>query len=157
MADFTPITTQEEFNTAIGDRLKREKETLTQKYSDYDDLKKKATDYEKQIRDLNKAIEDSEKKYADYDKNLADLQAKVSEYESSSVKTRIAHETGIPYELAGRLSGKTEDEIRKDAENLSKFISTQRTAPLKSTETPPEDPKRAALKTLVKNLTNKGE
>ena len=113
MAEFTPITTQEEFNAAIGERIKREKETISQKYSDYEDLKNKTTEYEKQIGELNRAIEDSGKKYADYDKNLADLQAKLSEYESSSVKTRIAHEIGIPYELAGRLSGKTEDEIRR--------------------------------------------
>ena len=123
MAEFTPITTQEEFNAAIGERIKREKETVSQKYSDYEDLKNKTTEYEKQIGELNRAIEDSGKKYADYDKNLADLQAKLSEYESSSVKTRIAHEIGIPYELAGRLSGKTEDEIRKDAESLSNLLS----------------------------------
>lgn len=153
MADFTPITTQEEFNAAIGERIKREKETISQKYSDYEDLKNKTTEYEKQIGELNRAIEDSGKKYADYDTKLADLQSKVSEYESSSVKTRIAHEVGIPYELAGRLSGKTEDEIRKDAESLSKLIGTQHAAPLKSTETAVEDPKKSALKNLAKNLT----
>lgn len=157
MADFTPITTQEEFNAAIGERIKREKETISQKYSDYEDLKNKTTEYEKQIGELNKAIEDSGKKYADYDTKLADLQSKVSEYESSSVKMRIAHETGIPYELAGRLSGSTEDEIRKDAESLSKLVTSHRTPPLKSTESEPEDSKKIALKTLAKSLTSKGD
>lgn len=39
MADFTAITTQEQFDAIIGERLKREKETYSKKYADYDDLK----------------------------------------------------------------------------------------------------------------------
>ena len=157
MAEFTPITTQEQFDAAIGDRIKRERETLGKKYGDYDDLKTKLTAYEKQIGDLSKTIEDSGKKYAGYDKTLADLTAKVKGYETSSVKMRIAHETGIPYELANRLSGETEDDIRKDAESLSKLIGKQNppAPPLRSNE-PVGDAKSAALRALAQNLTNKG-
>ena len=89
MAGFEVITTQEQLDTVIKDRLERERKTLTEKYSDYDDLKEKVSDYEKQIGDLNKSIKDNEKKYADYDQQLSALQTKVKGYESDSVKTRI--------------------------------------------------------------------
>ena len=159
MADFTAITTQEQFDAAIGERIKRERDTIAKKYADYDDLKNKISDYEKQIGTLSKSIEDSGKKYAGYDKTLADLTAKVKGYETSSVKMRIAHEVGIPYELATRLSGETEDDIRKDAESLAKLVGKpgQTAPPLKSTEPAGGDTKTAALRALAQNLTNKGD
>ena len=126
--DFTPITTQEQFESAIKERINRERDTVSKKYESWvspDDLKKVKDDYAKQISDLTKAAEDNAKKYADYDKKIAEKDAKIKGYESASVKTRIAHETGLPYELAGRLSGDDEDSIRKDAENLVKLIGKQ--------------------------------
>ena len=78
-------------------------------------------------------------------------------YETSSVKMRIAHENGIPYELAGRLSGDNEEAIKKDAESMSKFLKASgRRVPLASTE--PEDGvdgKRAAIKKMLAGM--KGE
>ncbi len=157
MAEFTPINTQEEFNAAISDRLKRERETLSKKYGDYDDLKTKVTNYEKQIGELNRSISDSAQKYAGYDKTVADLQAKVKGYETASVKTRIAREAGIPYELAERLSGETEEDIRKDAESLARIVGkgTQHPAPLKSTEPAGGGDKKAALRQMLRDM--KGE
>lgn len=158
MAEFIAITTQEQFDAAIGERIKRERETLTKKYADYDELKEKATGYEKQIGDLNKTIEDNSKKYAGYDEELATLQGKVKGYETSSVKMRIAHDVGIPYELSGRLSGETEDDIRKDAESLAKLIASNRPGvPLRTTEPAGADNKTAALRAFTEKLTNKGE
>ena len=154
MADFTPITTQDQFDAAIGERLKRERETLAKKYSDYEDLKTKVADYEKQIGQLTRDAAGAAKKYAGYDKDLADLQAKVKGYETDSVKTRIAHETGLPYELAGRLTGEDEAAIRKDAEALSKLLGGQphKAPPLRSTEPTPASGVEAARKELLNNL-----
>ena len=154
MAEFTPITTQEQFDAAIGDRLKRERETVAKRYADYDDLRQKNADYEKQIGELTASAQESAKKYADYDKTVAELQAKVKGYETASVKTRIAHETGIPYELAHRLSGETEDDIRKDAEAMSQYIGTTRKAtPLASTEPAGAgNSQDAALRRMVQSL-----
>lgn len=135
MAGFEAITTQEQLDAVIKDRLERERKTLTEKYSDYDDLKEKVSDYDKQ---------------------LSALQTKVKGYESDSVKTRIAHETGIPYELASRLTGEDENSIRKDAETVAKLLKTgQQPAPLKSTEPGDVDGKRAAMKNVLAGL--KGE
>ena len=157
--EFTAITTQEQFDAAIGARLQRERETLAKKHGDYDDLKTKVADYEKQIGEMSKNAEEASKKYAGYDKTLAELQSKVKGYESASVKTRIAHEVGLPYELAGRLSGDDENTIRKDAETLSKLLGNQthQAPPLRSTEPDGLDNKTAALRSLTNQLTSKGE
>ena len=154
MAEFTSITTQDEFDAAIGERLKRERETIAKKYSDYDTLKNKVDDYEKQIAQLTREAAESAQKYAGYDKSLADLQAKIKGYETDSVKTRIAHETGLPYELAGRLNGEDEAAIRKDAEALSKLLGGQphKAPPLRSTEQNTASGADAARKQLLSDL-----
>ena len=44
--DFEPITTQEELNRVIGERVKRAKEAAAEKYSDYDDLKSRLAEFQ---------------------------------------------------------------------------------------------------------------
>lgn len=136
MADFTPITTQEEFDAAIKDRLTRDREAqakkTAEKYADYDDLKAKTADYEKQIADYTEKLKGIEEK----DKKIAELESSVKKYETSALRTRIAHETGLDYSLASRLTGESEEEIRADAKSLSEAIGKMKTsaAPAKSTE-----------------------
>lgn len=131
MADFTVINTQEEFDAAISSRLKRERDSITktlqQKYIDDgylspDQVTKLKADYDKQIGELTTAAEATGKKLAAYEKDIADRDATIKKYETASVKARVAHEIGLPYELAGRLSGETEEDIRKDAEALFKLV-----------------------------------
>ena len=154
MAEFVPITTQEAFDAAIGERLKRERESIAKKYGDYDDLKRKVADYEAQIGQMTREAEDTAKKYAGYDQNLAEMQAKIKGYETASVKTRIAHESGLPYELASRLSGESEESIRKDAEALAKLLGgqTHSAPPLRDTESTPADGTKAATRALLSQL-----
>lgn len=152
MADFTPITTQEEFDRAIVDRIKRERETLEKKYSDYAELKTRTAAYEKQLSELKSSLDDSTKKASEHEKTVAELTGKISSYELASLKTRIAHELGIPYELSNRLTGNDEKELRADAESLSKLVSAgKQTPPLKSTE-PQVEGKDAEYKKLLSGL-----
>lgn len=134
--EFKAITSQEEFDAAIKARLERCKtsttEEVTKKYEGYispDELQKKTEATGKQIEDLNAQLKAR-------DGSIADLTAKVKKYETSSVKMRIAHENGIPYELADKLSGETEEDIVKDAKNLSKYLgsSNPKPAPLATTD-----------------------
>lgn len=156
---FTPITTQEQFDAKMKDRIERERSSLTKKYEGYtspDDLAKIKKDYNAQISTLSKDAETNAKKYADYDKQLADRDSKIKGYETASVKTRIAHEAGLPYEMASRLSGDTEDAIRKDAEALVKLIGKNKPkAPLADFEEKASDGKFEAVRVLARSL--KGE
>lgn len=159
---FEAITTQEQLDGVIKDRLEREREKFAgfedykKKAEEYDELKKKADGYEATIADYKKEV-DGDDKTPGYKKQLEELKGKVKGYETSSVKMRIAHENGIPYELAERLSGDDEEAIKKDAESMAKFLKTSgRRAPLASTE--PEggvNEKREAMKKMLTGL--KGE
>lgn len=142
MADFTPITTQEEFDNAVNERLETERQAVRNEYADY------------------LSPDDEKEKYKGYVKpeDAAAKDKKIKDYETNSLKMKIAHETGLPYELAGRLSGETEDDIRKDAQALSKLIGKGKpTAPLASTEPGGSDVKKAAMKSFTAKLMGKGE
>lgn len=148
--EFTPINTQEEFDARIGARLQRERD----KYADYETLKTKVsqmTDYD----DLKKKSEKFEAEISSLTTQLNEANTKIKGYESHSVKQRIARETGIPIEMADRLTGESEDEIRKDAESLKPFIGTGsiRSLPLHDTEQHVEkDETKAALRELSQKL-----
>lgn len=155
MAEFTPINTQDEFDERIKERLERERRTTAEKYNDYEEIKKKNEEYEAKIGELNDSLSEANGKVKEHEETISGLNGKVKKYESDSVKTRIAHEAGIPYELASKLSGETEDEIRKDAETFSKFISSKPSAPLASNDPDDIDEKTVAMKNMLDGL--KGE
>lgn len=142
MAEFTPITTQEDFDTAVSAAIEAAKESVRNEYSDY-----LSPDAEKE-------------KYKGYLKpeEAAEKDKKIKGYESQSLKMKIAHETGLPYELAGRLSGETEEDMRKDAQSLAKLIGGgKKVPPLHNPETDKKDEETAALRRLTGSLTRKGE
>lgn len=57
MGEFKPITTQEEFNSAIAERLNRQKESILKDYSDYDDLKKENESLKHELSDTKSVLE----------------------------------------------------------------------------------------------------
>ena len=156
MADFTPITTQEEFDSRISERLQRERA----KYSDYEDLKNKAEQY-KDYDDLKKSVETltGEKNTLQESLNAAnstieEQKTTIKGYETGSVKTRIAQELGIPYQMIDRLKGETEEDIRKDAESIRKLIRTStQVLPLRSeNDQNSSDPLNDAWKKTIAKL-----
>lgn len=144
MADFTPINTQEEFDARIKDRLERE-------------VKK----YESQIAELTEKatkLDEQTSKLADLQSELDKSKVTIKGYETSSVKMRIAHETGLPYEMAERLRGDDEKAIREDAEAMKKYIGKPRSADPDfnpDTAGAKGDTRTAAFKSMLSSL--KGE
>lgn len=130
MGEFKAITTQEEFDAAIGERIKREKETLAKKYEGYlspAEIAEKDKASKAALDDLKGKLEKAQKDAEGSGKMVEELNARIKGYETDSVKTRIAHETGLPYEMAKRLTGDDEEAIRKDAEALSKLVGANAT------------------------------
>ena len=151
MSEFKPITTQEEFDAAIKARLSREKE----KYADYDQLKSRVEELEKENVGLKSTIEDNRQSKEDADKQLEEMQNQISNYETASLRTRVALQHGLPYDLADRLQGTDEESFKADAERLAGFMKpVSKVAPVKSTEpiVPKEDAKRTMYRNLVQNL-----
>jgi hypothetical protein len=134
MAEFKAITTQEEFDAAIKDRIARNTKTVT------DEVTKKyegwisPDDFSAKTKELNDKFDSLTKQAAEKDKSIADLTAENKSAKLTALKTKIAHEKGIPYELAARLNGETEEDLIKDAETLAGFVQNHPTAPLKNTD-----------------------
>ena len=151
MADFQAITTQEELDSIIKDRLKRDREAQTKKYEGWISPE----DHKKAVDEANKALDDYMAAHAGIEQQIADLKAKNQEYETASLKSRIAHEVKLPYELIDRIRGTDEKSIRADAEALKEFVgslSTPAPLPPRSTEQTPADAKAAALKGVLSGL-----
>lgn len=155
--EFKAITTQEEFDKAIQDRLARQKESIEKQYADYAEIKARNTELETEIGTLKTTLSETTKKTEGYDKDIADLNAKIAGYETANMRTKIALQHGIPYDLAGRLVGEDEESITADAKKLAELVGKKEPiAPLKDTE-PPVDDKDGAYKSLLENLNLEGE
>lgn len=128
MAEFTPINTQEEFDNRIGERIRRERETVTKGFQEQISQKDgEITKLKSDMESLNSKLTEANDRIS----GIPALEERIKGYERASVKNRVAHEIGIPFELAERLNGETEDDIRKDAESVKKLIGkTSPTAPM---------------------------
>lgn len=150
--EFKPINTQEELNAILKERLARQKESIEKNFADYEQLKKKVGDLESANQKLSQSATESASKLTEYEKQIAEKDLKIKGYEANSVKNRIALEVGLPFEMASRLKGETEEEIRKDAELLFKAIGASKpVAPLANPEVP-TDGKNQAYQNMLANL-----
>lgn len=153
MSEFTPITTQEQLNAIIGERIKKVREDAekqaAEKYADFEKIQNQNSQYADQIAQLTETL-DGQKA------TVEELTSKVHQYETASAKTKVALELGLPYQMASRLAGDDEETIRADAEALVKLIGTQKpVAPLGSGEPTNTDGKDAAWGKLASNLFTK--
>ena len=143
MADFKPIETQEQFDAMIKGRLEQAERSFKEKYGNSDELRSQLETSAGQLAELTKQLEEANKKIESSKTEIDGLNAKVLKYETDSVKTRVAHEEGLPFEMAGRLTGDNEEAIRADAKSLAKMIKANTSTPppsFKSELPPPEKP-----------------
>lgn len=153
--EFKVITTQEEFDKAIQDRLARQKESIEKQYADYAEIQARNKELETEIGALKTTLSETSKKTENYDKDIAELNAKIAGYETASMRTKIALQYGLPYDLAGRLVGEDEESITADAKKLAELVrQNEPIAPLKDTE-PPVNDENQPYKQLLGKL--KGE
>ncbi len=149
---FKIIETQEELDRIISERLARQKE----KYADYDQVKARVSELEKENGVLKSAAKSNKASTADFEKQIAELQGQVKTYEGKDLRLRIAVANGLPIELADRLTGDDEETIKADAERFASFVKqTEPTPPMASTEPILGNDENAGYKTMLKNL--KGE
>lgn len=132
MADeFNPINTQEEFDARV-----------TEVYGNVKDLQGQITTLTGE-RDTHA-------------NTIAELQKQVKGYETAALKQRIAKEKGIPYEMADRLTGETEKDLRADADTMAGMLRAYKgTAPLADPGQPTESNNRTRIKTMLGRM--KGE
>nr|DAN04159.1 MAG TPA: protein of unknown function (DUF4355) [Caudoviricetes sp.] len=150
--EFKAITTQEEFDKAIAERLKRQKESIFKEFEDYEQIKKERDNLQNELIELKKTSETYVAEKENHSKELEELNNKIKDYELNNMRMKIAIENNIPYSLADRLKGDDEESLANDAKSLAEFVSKNKNvAPLKSTE-PKVDVKNASYKKLLENL-----
>ncbi len=154
MSEFKTIETQEELDNIVKERIRRERE----KFGDYDDLKKRVSELESENSALKSTVEDDKQTRAELDAQITELQGQVSNYETASLRTRIALQNGLPYDLADRLQGADEEALKADAERLAGFMRPATPqAPLRDTEPAMGDDKTMQMKQMLRDLKPKGE
>lgn len=155
--EFKPIETQEQLDSVIKGRLERAEkkysEATAELQSKYDAQTSELEALKSTNTELNEKIKSYDEKYAGIDEKINEMQNTIKTYESDSVKTRICKEVGLPFELKGRLVGNTEEELRQDAEALSKIIP-KNGAPSKSSEVIPTEnsEERNAFREMLNKL-----
>ena len=133
MSEFTPIETQEDFDKAIKSRLAQKDRELAEKFKDFlspDKAEAMKADYEKKLEEANKAVKEAQDKLKTFDDTVSELTKRAESAETSLLKNKVAYESKLPLELASRLIGTTEEELKKDAESLSGIIKPSSAPPL---------------------------
>ena len=152
-----PITTQEQLDKVLKDRLARERA----KYGDYDDLKAKAArldtiEAEKQTADEKTA------------KDIRDLQEQLSKTQRESARRQIAadHKLTDPDDIAAVINSTDDDVAAKLAKRLADLAEAQATretegkkksanrVPKEGTKT--AEPKDDEMREVVRNLFGAG-
>lgn len=116
--EFKPITSQDDLNRIIGDRVKR----AEAKFADYGDLKAKAD----QLDQLTEASQTEAEKAA---KRASKAESERDSARAEAMRLRIAVEHGISLEDADLfLTGTDETSLRAQAERLSAREAARKTA-----------------------------
>lgn len=164
MAEFTPITTQEDFDKAIQKRLAQKDREAEEKYRDYlapDKVDALKAEYDKRLAEASATVKDAQAKLSKHDEEIAAITLRATTAEGKLLKNTIANKHGIPLDLADRLMGDTEEEIEKDAQSFAGFLSPTHGAPMRSNDPTPNASNNgngmdAAFMSLLSSLQNNG-
>lgn len=157
---FEVIDSQEKLDAVIKDRVERAKKTAraeaekeaAERYADYDALRKAAEEAKANAAQKDARIKELEETDKANTKAVEDLTAKLGRAELEHTRYVVATEAGLPMDLAGRLAGETEEELRADAEKLRALMGVKRVPPLGDYEKTPTDSKKEALRGMLNSM-----
>lgn len=151
--DFKPIETQEQFEDAIKDRVDR----INKKYESWtspDKLQEIKDGYEQNASKKFEGYtspEDLQTMKNNYESQLEIIRNENTSLKASQLRSKVANEFKLPTEMASRLQGSTEEELRADAKTLAELVSTNKAVvlPLHGGSTGGSTDKNAAVKELL--------
>lgn len=148
MSDFKVIDSQEDFDLRIKDRLQRKEEQVRNEYEEIiENLKAENASLKSENSELMSNIEKAKEK----DTEIENLRGQIQGYEKSELRRKVALDNNIPYKLAERIKGDTEEDMIKDAKNLSTYFGEREIVPpLRNPEG--DSGENSALKDLLDGL-----
>lgn len=145
--------TQEEVNKMVGSARLEGKEMGRKEFEGYispEEMDKRLKESQNGIENLEQSIKDLTDEKTNLTSQISEKDELIAKYEKDSVKKRVAIASGIPFELADRLSGETEEEIQKDAERMASLFT--KPAPLANPDVKEEDGVTKRFKELNPNI-----
>ena len=103
---------------------------------------------------MKQTITDKETSESTTASKIADLEKDVTAWKQKSLKQQISMKNGLPFDLADRLQGDSEESLNEDAERLASLVNVKNyTQPLADKEPNFESKGTdAAWREVVKNL-----
>lgn len=156
MGEFKTIETQEEFDKMIQKRLEQKEREVSERFKDYlspEEVAKIKSELEGKIKSANDSLKIERDKSIEHSKVVSELEQRAKNAETKWLKGKVAMEKGIPFELADRLIGDTEEELLKDAESVSSLLAPRTAPPMRTNELQGTTPNNAnAYAALLANL-----
>lgn len=150
MAHFEEITSQDQLDAVIGERLRKQERKIREEYEGY----LSPDEYSAKINELNESLKGLTTKATEYEKSIAERDAKIKSYELASVKSKVAHELGLSYDAISFIRGDDEDSVRESASALKSLVGNSKPAPpvMNEPALDDKDPKQHAMAELVRGL-----
>lgn len=117
--EFEAITTQEQLDRVLKDRLERKEKAVRGEYADYDDLKAKAEKYDEAQEAAKTELEKATERAA---KAEAEAQALREAKARADLAARVSAATGVPATL---IQGDTEDAMTASANAIAEYAKAQ--------------------------------
>ena len=156
MGEFKTIETQEEFDKMIQKRLEQKEREVSERFKDYlspEEVAKIKSEFEGKIKSANDSLKAERDKSIEHSKVVSELEQRAKSAETKWLKGKVAMEKGLPFELADRLIGETEEELLKDAESVSSLLAPKNAPPMRTNEPQGNTPNNAnAYAALLANL-----
>lgn len=121
--DETKVTmTQAQLDALVQTRLDRDRK----KYADYDDLKAKAAEFEKQKQAQMTEAEKKDARIKELETQTADLKNQLTDREARVLRVQTLEEEGLPASWADRVRGMTPEEIKADVAELRTLLGAKK-------------------------------
>jgi hypothetical protein len=145
---FKPITSQDDLNRIITERVSRERS----KFSDYDDIKAKAAKFDELDQANKSEIERAQERVA-----AAEKAAEVAQSEALRLRIAAKHQISDAEDIALFLTGTDEETLTKQAERLAQRTSDRKKQGnhVPREGIPPREPVEDEMREFTRNLFQK--
>ncbi len=152
---FEAITTQEDFEARLKERLEQKERSVRSQLeceskAEVEKLKKLNEEYKEKLNVANAQINELTGKV----KEQNDYEETINNFKLRELKTKAALAQGLPYSLVDRIQGEDEESIENDVKTLAEYFTANHASkipPLKDNE-PEKTGEDSAYMALVKDL-----